>query len=69
MKVYLVEIVMGEGKKSLETISLKTTFTAAWDLLGDNVGIITEIVVDEVYPEGIGICTHWHFPDEPGMEE
>ena len=62
MKVYLVEKVIG---KRLEAISIKTNFEIAFGLIeSDQVGLITEMIVDEVYPEGIGVCKHWHFGED-----
>lgn len=67
MKLYLVEVVLG---KRLETIAVKTNFEVAFGLIkSGQVGLITEMIVDEVYPEGIGVCNHWHFdPDEKDDE-
>ena len=63
MKVYLVEKVIG---KRLEPISIKTNFEIAFGLIeSGDVGLITEMETDKVYPEGLGICEHWHFdPNE-----
>ena len=63
MKVYLVEKVIG---KRLEPIAIKTNFEIAFGLITNvDVGLITEMEIDEVYPEGLGICEHWHFdPNE-----
>ena len=52
MKVYLVEKVIG---KKLEVVAIKTNFEVAFGLIkSGQVGLITEMIVDEVYPEGIG---------------
>lgn len=63
MKVFLVEKVIG---KKLEPIALKTNWTRAFYLIGrQDVGLITEMIIDEEYPEGIGECQHRHFdPNE-----
>lgn len=63
MKVYLVEVVIG---KRLEAISIQTNWEKALGLITSaQVGTITEMIIDEGYPEGIGICEHWHFdPNE-----
>jgi len=64
MKVYLVEKAIG-GKR-LEPIAIKTNFEIAFGLIeSGDVGLITEMEIDEVYPEGLGACEHWHFdPNE-----
>jgi len=67
MKVYFVEVQFAVGER-LEPIGLKSNFEAAYGLIGDRVGIITEMEVDKEYPEGIGICQHWHF-GEDGPEQ
>ena len=60
MKVYLVEKLIG---KKMEPIAIKTNWELAWYFVNgkDDVGMITEMIVDEVYPTGIGVCRHWHF--------
>lgn len=66
MKVYLVET--KRKCLGLEAISIQTNFEKAVGLVGDSVGLITELVVDEVYPEGIGVCNHWHFDPNEGED-
>lgn len=57
-KVYLVQKVIG---KRLEIIAIKTNWEIAWGLIRkDEIGIVTEMFVDKDYPEGVGICDHWH---------
>lgn len=69
MKVYLVQVEIDESGR-FEPIAIKTNFEVAMGLFGkDDVALITEMELDEEYPEGIGICEHWHFPDEPEMEK
>lgn len=62
--VYLVEEVTPRGKNSLEPISIQTDLEKAKALLNGKEGIVTEIIVDEVYPDGIGVCDHWHIPEK-----
>ncbi len=65
-KVYIVEKMIGPGKRTMEVIALKTNWEIAYGLIGkEDTGMITEMYIDEEYPEGIGVCRHWHFdPNE-----
>jgi hypothetical protein len=47
-----------------EALAIKTNFELAVGLIGDRKGIITEMIIDEEYPEGVGTCNHWHFGEE-----
>lgn len=71
MKVYLVEKLIvtcfpnRPGIPKMEPVALKTKWYEAHALMDtEDVGIITEIEIDKDYPEGIGVCRHWHYPDE-----
>ena len=65
MIVYLVEVMMGESIGRLEVIGIKTNWEIAFGLIkSGQVGLITEMIVDELYPEGIGVCEHWHFGED-----
>lgn len=66
MVFYLVEVVMDD---KLEVISLQCDWPSAKKLLEGRTGIISELNLDEVYPEGIGVCQHWHFPEEDDTGE
>jgi len=67
MKVYLVEVELVKGGK-LEPIAVKINFELAYGLVGGRVAIVTEIYLDEEYPDGIGGCQHWHFGEEEVVE-
>jgi len=58
MIVFLVEIVMHDD---LEPISIKNNYEEAEALLKGKKGIITKMILNEVYPDGICVCNHWHF--------
>jgi hypothetical protein len=67
MRVFLVEKVIG---KKLEPIAIETNWTIAFGLIkADDVGIITEMNLREVYPDGIGVCQHWHFDPNEKYED
>ncbi|MBE3101250.1 MAG: hypothetical protein IMZ47_03155 [Firmicutes bacterium] len=63
MKIYLVEVELVKGQP-LEPIAAKINFEMAYGLVGGRVAIVTEMNLDEEYPNGIGVCRHWHFGEE-----
>ena len=58
---YLVE---AEVNGSLQPISIQCDYPSAMRLAEDKKGIVTEMELDEVYPEGLAVCEHWHFGED-----
>lgn len=65
MKVYLVEKVDGGH---LEPLGVFKNKGDAIKTLGSLEGIVTEMELDKSYPNGIGVCKHWHLNDKSAVE-
>lgn len=57
MFVYLVEVSKCDDT---EIIAIVDDFDEALTLLCLDDGLVTKMEIGKVYPQGIGICEHWH---------
>ena len=59
MKIYLAEnVIEYNDRYTREPVGIFSSKRKAQKEIKS--GIVTEIEIDEVYKEGIGICEHWH---------